>query len=418
MVHKGKLVVFLVSSLVVLYGISAAFYGRVVAKDEAYRELSVFIDAFKKINDDYVEAPDLNKVKDGAMRGLIEALDPYSSYLSKEQMTALDKRRANGSAGVGVVLSKRADMIYVVSAQRGSSADEAGVRSGDYLVSIDGVNTEEKSILEVEGLLKGADGSKVKATVFRSARTKPLEIEMTRKSATPAPVNMRMLDNNVGVLEVASLGRSALDQARVKLKSLISSGAQKLILDLRDCAEGSAGEGAELANLFVRDGVLYYSRNRQGDKVDEVKANAEKFVTDLPLAILINGSTAGAAEVVVGALKDHERATLVGEKSFGMGSSQMRVPLDSGAVLILSTARIFTPRGKMIQDENLRQAGIKPDVQAPDDERHQDLLVDAYYDEQDDVMKYKKLRERISKEQLDKALEVLSKGQIITKRAA
>lgn len=418
MVHKGKLVVFLISSLVVLYGISAAFYGRVVAKDEAYRELSVFIDAFKKINDDYVEAPDLSKVKDGAMRGLIEALDPYSSYLSKEQIAALDKRQAAGSAGVGVVLSKRADMIYVVSAQRNSSADEAGVRSGDYLVAIDGVNTEEKSILEVESLLKGADGSKVKATVFRSARSKPIEIEMTRKSTAPPSVNSRMLDNNVGVLEVASLGRSAMDQARVKLKSLISLGAQKLILDLRECAEGSVADGAELANLFLREGVLYYSRNRQGDKVDEVKANPEKFVTNLPLAILINGSTAGAAEVVIGALKDHERATLVGEKSFGMGSSQMRLPLQSGAVLILSTARIFTPRGKMIQDENLRQAGIKPDVQAPDDERHQDLLVDAYYDEQDDVMKYKKLRERISKEQLDKALEVLSKGQITTKRAA
>lgn len=418
MVHKGKLIVFLISSMVVLYGISAAFYGRVVAKDEAYRELSVFIDAFKKINDDYVEAPDLNKVKEGAMRGLIEALDPYSSYLSKESIAALDKRQANGNAGVGVVLSKRADMIYVVSAQRSSSADEAGVRSGDYLVAIDGVNIEEKSILEVESLLKGADGSKVKATVFRSARTKPLEIEMTRKSAAPAPVNSRMLDNSVGVLEVASLGRSAIDQVRPKLKTLISAGAQKLILDLRDCAEGSVSDGAELANLFLREGVLYYSRNRQGDKVEEVKANAEKFVTNLPLAILLNGSTAGAAEVVVGALKDHERATLVGEKSFGMGSSQMRLPLQSGAVLILSTARIFTPRGKMIQDENLRQAGIKPDVQAPDDERHQELLVDAYYDEQDDAMKYKKLRERISKEQFDKALEVLSKGQITTKRAA
>ena len=146
MFQKSKLIVFVSSALIVLYGISAAFYGRVVATDEAYKDLSVFIDALKKINDDYVKVPDLDKVQEGALRGLINSLDPYSSFLTKEQADALEKRKSNGKAGIGVVLSKRTDLIYAVSTTRNGPAAEAGLRPGDYLVVIDGVNVEDMSI--------------------------------------------------------------------------------------------------------------------------------------------------------------------------------------------------------------------------------------------------------------------------------
>jgi len=418
MLQKGKLVVFVSSALIVLYGMSAAFYGKVVAKDEAYKELSVFIDALRKINDDYVEAPDLQKVQEGAMRGLIEALDPYSSFLTKEQLAALEKRKANGSAGAGMVLSKRADLICVVSTQRNGPAEEAGIRPGDYVINIEGVSVEDKSILEAESLLRGAEGSKTKVTVFRSARTKPLEVEITRKHEPPAPVTQRMLEDKVGFLEVPSLSDSTGDQIRVKLKTLISAGAQKLILDLRECADGKVSDGVELANFFLKEGLICSSRNHQGETIEEFKASSDKFITDLPLVVLANNSTAGAAEIVAGALKDLKRAVLIGEKTFGVGSSQKTIPLKSGAVLVLSTAKIYTPSGKMIQDETARNTGIKPDVQAPDDDRHQELLVDAYYDEMDDAGKFKKLRETIKKEQLEKALEYFAKGQVPLKRAA
>jgi carboxyl-terminal processing protease len=409
MFQKSKLIVFVSSALIVLYGISAAFYGRVVAKDEAYKDLSVFIDALKKINDDYVKPPDLDKVQEGALRGLIDSLDPYSSFLTREAAEALEKRKAHGRAGVGVVLSKRTDLIYTVSTTRNGAAAEAGLRPGDYLVVIDGTNVEEMSIPEVESLLRGAEGSKVKVSVFRSSRTKPVEIEITRRLEVAPSVGSRILDGGVGVLEVTSLARPTIDQLRVKLRTLVSAGAQKLILDLRDCADGALVDGAEVANLFVREGVLYGTRGRTGENVEEVRAKADGFVTDLPLAVLINGSTAGAAELAVGALKDLKRGTVIGEKSFGYGSSQSRFQLRSGALLILSTVKILTPSGKMIQDENPRHAGIKPDLEAPDDDRHQDLLVEAYYDEQEDNAKYRSLREKIFKEQLDKAVEVLSK---------
>jgi carboxyl-terminal processing protease len=417
MLHKGKIVVFLCSTLIVLYGISAAFYGRVVARDEAYPALAVFMDALKKVNDEYVEAPDMSKVQEGAMRGLIDALDPYSAFLTKAQVEAVDGR--NGTADVGMVISKRANLICVVATEHNGAAEAAGMRPGDYLTSIDGVNVEEASLVEAESLLRGSAGSKIKATVFRGSQTKPIVIEMTRKESLPAGVGSRMLDGHIGVLEVSSLATSNLEQVRVKLKTLISAGAQKLLLDLRDCADGEPANGAEVANFFLKSGLIYTSKSRNGETLLEAKANPDKFVTDLPMVVLINSSTAGPAEIAAGALHGGKRATVVGEKSFGMGASQKRIKLTSGAVLILSTAKFYTPDGRMIEnDETPRDTGIKPDVEAPDQDRLQDLLVDAYFDAQDDAAKYKQLQDKINQEQLDKAVEILTKGVVASKRAA
>ena len=419
MSHKGKLLIFLGSLLIVLYGVSAKYYGKVIARDDAYKELSVFMDVLERINKDYVEAPDMNSVQEGAMRGLIDALDPYCSFLSKEQYDALQKRKENGSAGVGIVLSKRSDVIYVVSCEHDSPASEAGIRPGDYLIAINGQGVEDKSILEADSLLRGAQGETVEVTVFRSARNNPLDIEMTFKDQTKTSVGHKMLDGNVGLLEVSSLANSSAEQAKIKLKTLISAGAESILLDLRNCADGLPSAGADLANYFIQNGIIYYSQNREGERVQVIEASPEEFVTDLPLAVLINGSTADAAEITAGALKDLERATIVGEKSFGVGSAQKTIELKSGAVLILSTAKYCTPNGKIIQDESARDAGILPDILAPDKEKRQDLAVESYYDDQDDdVGKYREFQDEIDKIQLDKALEILSNQSVPAKKAA
>ena len=411
---KPKLLIFLGSFLIVLYGMSAAFY----ADDDAYKELSVFINVIKRIRADYVEDPNMNNVQEGAMRGLLNALDPYSSFLSKEQYDALQKQKENSQAGVGASFSKRSDMVYVVSCERDGPADAAGIRPGDYLIAVDGKGVEDKSLLEVESLLRGAKGSKLKLTIFRSLKAKSLDVEITRSDPSAVPINSRMLDGKVGFLDVSSLAGSAIEQAKVKLKTLISAGAEKIIMDLRDCAEGPVSNGADLANYFLRKGMIFYSQNKQGEKILIVEANPEKFITDLPLAVLINGSTAGAAEIVAGALKDQNRATIIGEKSFGQGSSQKTIQLKSGAVLIISTAKYYTPGGRVIQNETLRDAGIAPDVEAPDDDLRQDLVVESYYDDQEDTAKYRQLQEKIDKLQVDKALEILLQKSTPLKKAA
>jgi carboxyl-terminal processing protease len=309
-------------------------------------------------------------------------------------------------------------MIYVVSCEHNSPAEAAGIRPGDYVIAVDGQGVEDKSLLEVNGLLKGAASSKVKVTIFRSLRAKSMDLEVARSVQTTVPVNSRMLDGKVGLLQVSSVAEPDIEQFKVKLKTLISAGAEKLILDLRDCAEGSPAAAAELANYFMRNGVIYYSQNREGEKIQVVEAEPDKFVTDLPLVVLINGSTAAAPEITAGALKDQKRATIVGEKSFGLGSSQKTIQLKSGAVLILSTAKYCTPGGRVIQSETARNAGIMPDIEAPDDDLRQELAVESYYDEQEDQAKYRALQEKIDKIQIEKALEVLLKDSAPVKKAA
>jgi carboxyl-terminal processing protease len=421
MFHKGKLLVFWGSALIVLYGITAAFYGKVAAKDDAYKQLQVFMDALKKIKDDYVEAPDMNKVQEGAMRGLIEALDPYSSFLTKEQVAAIEKRKANGNGGVGLMLSKRADIMYVVSETRNGPAESAGMRAGDYVVAVDDKSTDEMSIMETVSLLRGAPGSKVKITAFRGSRPNPLDFELVRSVEAPVPVASRMVNGNVGLLDVSSLENVAIDQVRLKLKTLISAGAQKIILDLRECADGTPADGAALASLFLKSGVIYYSQNRDGQKVQEITASPDKFVSDLPMVVLINGSTAGPAEIAAGALKDNKRAEVVGEKSFGIGSAQKQIALKSGSVLYLSVAKFYTPGGQMIEnDESPRETGIKPDIQSPDEDKLQALMVESYYDDQNsnNIEKHRQLQDKINQMQLDEALAALSKPKVPAKRAA
>ena len=417
MLHKGKLLVFLGSFMLVLYGAAAAFYGKVVAED-AYPELGVLIEVRQRIVRDYVEEPDMDKVQEGAMRGLIDALDPYSSFLTEEQYDDILKTRAEGIASAGMIISKRSDVIYVVSCERDGPAATMGIRPGDYLVSVNGQQVEDKSILEVENLLIGTPGSKIKVEIFRSSMSEPLKLELALKIPSPVKVESKITDKNIAFLDVSSLADPSVKQIESKLRELVAAGVQKLILDLRDCADGDPAEGADLANFFLRDGIIYYSRNRLGEKVQIIEANPDKYITDIPVVVLINGSTAAGAEITAGALKDRGRAKIVGERSFGLGSEQKTISLQSGAKLVLSTAKFCTPSGKVIQDETIRDAGISPDVLVPDNDTRQDLAVESYYDKQDDDMKYRLLREKIDQIQTQKALEVLTEDDMPLKKAA
>ena len=161
MLHKSKLLVFIGSVIIVLYGTSAAFYGKVAAKEDAYKEISVFIDVLNKVEDDYVEVPDMRKLQDGTMQGLMDALDPYSSFLSGERYDAIEKRNETGNAESGMILSKRSDVIYVISCNPGSPAAQAGIRPGDYVVAVNGKQVEGESVLEVSSYLRGAPGTKL-----------------------------------------------------------------------------------------------------------------------------------------------------------------------------------------------------------------------------------------------------------------
>jgi carboxyl-terminal processing protease len=412
MLCKSKLFLFVGSLLVVLYGATASFMGK-----DAFRELAVFMDVLHKIRTDYVEVPDMKNVQEGAIRGLIGALDPHSSFMTRHHYDELQRRSEEAAASAGMVISRRAEVMYVVSCEPEGPAEQAGIRPGDYLIAINGQGVENKSIIEVDSLLRGPSGTRATITVFRSSRTSPQEVEVAFRHPASSRVHSRMLDGNIGYLNVTSLSDPAVEQAKVKLKTLISAGAQKILLDLRNCAEGAQADGAVVANYFLESGIIYYTQNQHKEKIEVVEAKPELFITDLPMAVLINSSTSGAAEIIAGALKDHERGMVIGEKSFGTGSVQKTIHLRSGAVLLLSTAKYSTPGGKVIQEESVRTTGIMPDHVVPDDERRQDLAVEFYYDQQEEDS-YRQIQEMIRKIQLDTALEFLSKEGEAVKKAA
>ena len=404
MSKKLNILIFLISFVILLYGASSAFFAK-----EAYKEIAIFMEVIQKIRDEYVEIPDMNKVQEGAMRGLFEALDPHSTFLTREQFEELEKRSAVGTAGAGMVISKRSDVFYVVSVETQGAADKVNIRPGDYLLSVNDEEIHNMSLFEVNNLLLGAPGTVVTLTVFRGSQTSPQDIDLKLQEPAEIYVTSRMLDGNIGYLQIASLKGASAEQAKVNLKTLISAGADKILLDLRGCAEGDPAAGVETANYFLKEGVVYFSQDRNGEKLDVVTASPEKFITDLPTTLLINGSTAGAAEIIAGALKDHGRARLIGEKTFGIGASQKTIKLKSGAALVLSTAKYGTPNGGIIQAETASKAGIEPDFVSPDAERRQELAVEANFDyeEEDDNDKYRMIQEKLRQIQLDKALEVL-----------
>ena len=404
MSNKAKILIFAVSFIILLYGASAAFFAK-----EAYKELAIFMDVIQKIRDEYVDVPDMDKVHEGAMRGLFDALDPYSTFLTREQFDELEKRSAAGSADAGMVVFKRSDVVQVVSVQEQGASDKAGIRPGDYLLSVNDMEVHNKSLYEVNNLLHGDPGTSVRLAVFRESQTSSQDIELTLNEPASVQVTSRILEGNVGYLRIASLKGASVEQAKVNLKTLISAGVEKILLDLRSCAEGEPGAGAEVANFFLKEGVIYFSQDRNGVKLEVVSASPEKFLTDLPMALLTNRSTAGAAEIIAGALKDHDRARLIGEKTFGVGSSQKTIKLKSGAALILSTAKYTTPDGNIIQADTARRSGIEPNFESPDASTRQDLAVESLYDyDEEDDDKYRKIQEKILQIQLDKALEVLS----------
>ncbi|HSW38368.1 MAG TPA: S41 family peptidase [Acidobacteriota bacterium] len=414
MLRKGKVLLFLGSLLVVIYGASVSFTGK-----DAFRELAVFMDVLHKIRNDYVEVPDMNNVQEGAMRGLISALDPYSSFLTRSQYDELQKRREQAAASAGMVLSRRAEVIYVVSCKPGGPAEQAGVRPGDYIIAVNGQGVENKSILEVDSLLRGPEGTRSTITLFRRFQTQPHEVEITYRRSASDQVRAEMLDGNTGYLRIISFKDPTAERVKKELNALIAAGARAILLDLRDCAEGSQADAAVVANYFIRSGIIYFTQNRHKERIEVVEAKPELFITDLPLAVLINSSTAGAAEILAGAVKDHGRGRVIGENSFGTGSVQKTISLKSGSVLILSTAKFCTPNGKIIQEESVRTTGIAPDIVVPDDKKRQDLAAEfAELTDEQDELRYRQIQEIIRNIQLDAALDLLLKESKTEKKAA
>jgi len=353
----GKILVVSLSILVFCYAGLGYLLGK-SEEDKTYRSLTVYGEVLQNIQDYYVDEPNLQLVTAGALHGLLESLDPESAYLSpREYADYQDKLKNQAHGDVGLTLSKRYGYIYVVSELPDSPAEKAGIRSGDILEAVRGFATREMSVAQADVLLQGDPGTTVKVGVVRRGQTEPDEVELTRAILPLLYVDADKVTGDTAYLRLATLDLGAAADLRLKLQQLQSQGAQKLVLDLRDCSEGPISEGIAAARLFLPSGTIATLSGQTVAKQD-FEADPTKVVWHNPVEVLISGTTAGAAEVLAAALGENKRVGLVGDRTAGMAAEQKLIPLEDGAALILTDALYDAPDGKAILDE-----GVAPTVE-------------------------------------------------------
>lgn len=396
---KIKAAILVTSFAVLLFFVVGSIGGvHASSNDGSYRQLQVYSEVLSRVRSEYVEEPNIPKVTDGALHGLLESLDPNSSYLSADAYKAFKAHKAEGKAGIGAVVSKRFGYAAVVSVLPGSPAEKAGIESTDIFEAIEGQSTRDLSLPEINNLLVGAPGSTLNVEVVRARKAEPQKMVITRDIVSVPPVADKMMDDGIGYVKVEALNKGKAQDISSKIKSLEKSGAKKILLDLRNCAEGEENEGIAVANLFLNHGTITYL---QGQKVPREAFNADpaKAITNLPVAVLVNRGTSGAAEIVAAALLENARGDVVGDKTFGDGSLQKTIDLPDGGALILSVAKYYSPSGKAIQDTaitpNVLVADAADDAISPDDE-------DGATPQEDET----KPKNTVD-DQLNKAIEVL-----------
>jgi carboxyl-terminal processing protease len=362
----------LATSFAVLLFVVVGGWGGVHASsnDGSYRQLQVYSEVLQRVRSEYVEEPNIPKVTDGALHGLVESLDSNSSYMTADAYKAYKAHKAEGKADIGAVVSKRYGYADVVAVLPGSPAEKAGIEAGDIFESIEGKSTREMSLPEIRNLLVGIPGSNLNVAIVRARKAEPQKIAIARDVVGMPPVSDKMMDDGIGYVKAEALTKGKPQDIATKIKTLEHSGAKKILLDLRNCAEGDENEGVAVANLFLNHGTITYL---QGQKYPREAFNADpaKAITSLPVAVLVNKGTAGAAEVVAAAILENARGDVVGDKTFGDGSVQKTIDLPDGGALILSVAKYYSPSGKAIQDNAITPNVLVADADdgiAPEDE--------------------------------------------------
>jgi len=321
--------------------------------DKAYKSLTVYSEVLQKIQQDYVDEPNMHLVTAGSLHGLLESLDTQSSYLTPREYDEYKKKLQNAATGeTGLTLSKRFGYVIVISVLPDSPGTLAGIRSGDIFESIAGFTTRDMSIGQALNLLNGQTGTGVKVAVIRRGKATPDEVDIVRQKLAPSKIIVQKADPDIIVLRLPSLDPGRADEIRNRLLDAEKQGAHKVILDVRECGRGPVSEAVAAAKLFVSSGTLATLRG-QTVSTQVFSADAGKVVWRGPISVLTDATTSGAAEVLASAILANHRGDVVGERTFGLASEQKLITMDDGAALILTVANYYNPSGKSILDEGV-----------------------------------------------------------------
>ncbi len=378
------------------------------------KELKEISDVMDIIQDNFVGGEDevtKTKLMQGALKGMIESLDdPHSNYFSEKGMDDLQGKIKGEYSGVGMIIRKGANEAVTVELLiEGTPSFNAGIRPNDKILYIEDKNTYDLELEEASRLLRGEAGTKVKLKIYRPSEKKETDITLTRADIKLESVSSKMLDNKIGYIKLTQFGEDVDVQIRERLEKLQKEGMEGLIFDLRNNPGGIIGQAISIGSMFIDEGVIVSERAKKG--VDKINYRTGKYYGDFPLVILINEGSASASEIVSGAIRDHKRGILVGEKSYGKGSVQVLLPLPDKDGIKLTIAKYFTPNG-----EDIHGKGITPDIviEEKDDYLFYDGLI-TNVDEKVQEENKEKLLETVVGE--EKAKELIKREDIQLKKA-
>jgi carboxyl-terminal processing protease len=362
MSSRTRRIVLWLSAPVVAFAVIGGFLSRVTAREDTYQHLKVFDDVVGLITDNYVETVDVDKVMRGALTGLADSLDPDSAFLSPEQVKQVESGAALPPADVGIDLTRQY-YLRIIATRDGSPAAKAGLRTGDYVRAINGTATREMSVFEGMRLLRGAAGSKVSLTIIRGSAADPHVVDLTREVIQAPEASSRIAAPGVGYLRVAAISAKTADVARAQAADLAKNGATTMIVDVRRASGGAPENGLALARLFVAKGTLAL-RDTKGLERETIASRPADGTIAMPVTILVDNGTSGAAELFASALAGNKRAELVGEHTLGRAAQQKLIKLPDGSGLWLTTTRYLMPDGSPLHEKGLQPAVqvAEPDV--------------------------------------------------------
>ena len=406
MSSKSKYAALMLSSVLVVYAIVGGRIGRVSAQGSSFQHLDVFSQVYQKIEHDYVDQPTMSAATLGAIRGLLEQVDPYAAYLNPKDVAFYKEFSVDKTPGIGVVLTRANGYPTILEAIPGGPAAKAGLKTFDTIEAIDDVPTREMNLIQAYAYLATPVDKPASLTIIRNAE--PQIIKVNREVTKAPPVEAKIVQGDIAYVKVPLLSAGRTSDAKKHIEELAKKGATGIILDLRASAGGKDTEGYNLANLFVDSGSLGYL---QGQKVPRklFQADPKMAITKVPLVVLIDGGTGGAAEIAAAALKDSKRGTLVGTRTFGTGSSQTLINLEAGTALLISTAKYYSPSGK-----DLQANGVIPDTTVTKNANRPDL------NSAESLQAPAPIADPRSEEevQLEKAIQILKEARTATKKAA
>jgi len=331
---------------------------KVFASSEIYEKIDLFSEVLDKVNKDYVDEVDQNAVMDAAINGVLQSLDPYSSYMSPQMLSEMQTETSGKFGGLGIEVGMEAGVVKVISPIDNSPASKVGIKAGDYIVKINDTQVQGKSLTEAVELMRGPVGTDIEITVRRVGEKKAIVFNITREIIKITSVRSKVIDGDIGYIRLTSFNENSSDQFKEKIKDLRKNkDINSYILDLRNNPGGLLSQAIKITDFFLDNGEIVSTKGRKKTESRKWYANKGDVIEGSTLVVLINYGSASASEIVAGALKDHKRAILVGENSYGKGSVQSIIPLKNNGAIRLTISKYYLPSGKSISE-----IGVSPDI--------------------------------------------------------